>query len=116
VEEFLRDAYLRDIVERNLEVAAQCCIDIANRIISIEEALKPSDYYESLLRLGELGVLPMEFARRFASVAGLRNVLVHEYLAIDWGEVYTSLQNLEDLRAFARSVQRWLADRPGLGG
>jgi len=116
VEEFLRDAYLRDIVERNLEVAAQCCIDIANRIISIEEALKPSDYYESLLRLGELGVLPMEFAHRFASVAGLRNVLVHEYLAIDWGEVHASLQNLEDLRAFARSVQRWLADRPGLGG
>ena len=39
--EFLTDAYLRDIVERNLEVAAQCCIDIANRIILIP----PPAYY-----------------------------------------------------------------------
>jgi len=116
MEEFLKDPYLRDIVERNLEVAAQCCIDIANRIIATEEAPQPSDYYESLLRLGELGVLPIEFARRFASVAGLRNVLVHEYLAIDWDEVYASLQNLEDLRIFARSVKHWLASRLGSEG
>lgn len=32
--DFDADAYLRDIVERNLEIAAQCCIDISNRIIS----------------------------------------------------------------------------------
>jgi uncharacterized protein YutE (UPF0331/DUF86 family) len=36
LDEFAADPYLQDIVERNLEVAAQCCIDIANRIISIE--------------------------------------------------------------------------------
>lgn len=62
--EFRRDAYLRDIVERNLEVAAQCSIDIANRIISLEGGSKPRDYYESILRLGELDVLPPEFAER----------------------------------------------------
>ena len=111
LDDFLRDPYLRDIVERNLEVAAQCCIDVANRIISLEEALKPADYYESFVRLGELGVLPMEFARDFASIAGLRNVLVHEYLAIDWDEVYAHVQNLGDLHAFAESTRRWLADR-----
>jgi uncharacterized protein YutE (UPF0331/DUF86 family) len=32
--DFDRVPYLRDIVERNLEVAAQCCIDISHRIIS----------------------------------------------------------------------------------
>ena len=50
--EFYQDAYLRDIAERNLEIAAQCCIDIGNRIISLEGAPKPRDYYESILRLG----------------------------------------------------------------
>lgn len=35
--DFDEDAYLRDIVERNLEVAAQCCIDICHRIISLEK-------------------------------------------------------------------------------
>ena len=35
-EELLKDTYLQDIVERNLEDIAQSVIDIANRIISIE--------------------------------------------------------------------------------
>jgi uncharacterized protein YutE (UPF0331/DUF86 family) len=108
IEDFLQDTYLRDIVERNLEVAAQCCIDIANRIIAIEEALKPTDYYESFVRLGEIHVLPIEFAQRFASIAGFRNILVHEYLAIDWSEVYANLQNLQDLYTFAELVRQWL--------
>ncbi|WP_338835599.1 DUF86 domain-containing protein [Neomoorella thermoacetica] len=43
-DDFEQDPYLRDIVERNLEVAAQCCIDIANRVISIEDLEKPEDY------------------------------------------------------------------------
>ncbi|PJF24064.1 MAG: DUF86 domain-containing protein, partial [Phototrophicales bacterium] len=30
------DPYLRDIAERNLEVAAQRCIDICHRIIALE--------------------------------------------------------------------------------
>jgi uncharacterized protein YutE (UPF0331/DUF86 family) len=66
LDEFLADSYLRDIVERNLEVAAQCCIDIGNRIISLENAPRPRDSYESLLRLGEIGVLPIDFARDLA--------------------------------------------------
>ena len=81
--EFRNDPYLRDIVERNLEIAAQCCIDIGNRIISLERAPKPQDYYESILRLAELNVLPGEFAERLAPLAGFRNILVHEYIAVD---------------------------------
>ncbi len=45
VDDFEQDSYLRDIVERNLEVAAQCCIDIANRVIALEDLEKPQDYY-----------------------------------------------------------------------
>ena len=68
--EFDSDPYLRDIVERNLEVAAQCCIDISHRIVSIERAQKPRDYYEAITRMGELEVLPPEFARKIAPIAG----------------------------------------------
>jgi uncharacterized protein YutE (UPF0331/DUF86 family) len=42
--DFDEDPYLRDIVEqRNLEIAAQCCIDISHRIITLEGAQKPVD-------------------------------------------------------------------------
>jgi uncharacterized protein YutE (UPF0331/DUF86 family) len=109
--EFDHDAYLRDIVERNLEVAAQCCIDIGHRIIALEGAQKPCDYYEAILRLGELGVLPPEFARYLAPLAGFRNILVHAYLQVDWDEVYKHLQHLEDLIRFGHLVRQWLRDK-----
>lgn len=73
--EFLEDPYLQDIVERNLEVAAQACIDLANRIISMEQLEKPRDYYEAILRLGEARILPLEFSQRLAPLAGFRNIL-----------------------------------------
>lgn len=108
LDEFLQDAYLRDIVERNLEIAVQCCLDIANRIISLAGTSKPRDSYESILRLGELGVLPMAFARQLAPMAGFRNILAHEYLAIDWDLVYKHLQRLDEFYQFARCIREWL--------
>ena len=109
--DFDGDPYLRDIVERNLEISAQCCIDISHRIISLEGARKPVDYYDAILRMGELGVLPADFARHLAPLAGFRNILVHEYLALDWDEVYQALHRLEDLERFAGLIRHWLADR-----
>lgn len=109
--DFEEDAFLRDIVERNLEVAAQCCIDISHRIISIEKAQKPRDYYEAIMRMGELGVLPFEFARKLAPIAGFRNILVHEYLSLNWDEVYKQLEEIEDLIHFADLVREWMRKR-----
>lgn len=106
--EFDKDPYLRDIVERNLEVAAQCCIDICHRIISLENAKKPNDYYDAILRMSELGVLDSDFARSFAPIAGFRNVLVHAYVGIDWDEVFDNLQEIDTLVQFAESIRRWV--------
>lgn len=113
--EFDGDAYLRDIVERNMEVAAQCCIDISNRIISLEKAQKPRDNHEAILRIGELGVLPLDFARHLAPIAGFRNILVHQYLSVDWDEVHRHLQRLDDLVRFAELVRDWLRKRNAEG-
>lgn len=114
--EFDKDPYLRDIVERNLEVAIQCCIDMAHRIISIEEALKPTDYYEGFIILGQMKVLPIDFSKKIASMAGFRNILVHEYIGLDWNEVYRNLQSLSNLYKFAEFVRGWMKRKvPGKG-
>jgi len=110
-EEFYQDEYLQDIVERNLEVAIQSCIDIANRIISLDELEKPKDYYGSFIRLGEESIIPYDFAREFAPIAGFRNILIHEYLDIDWDEVYKNLQKLNQFYKFMDYVKQWLSQR-----
>ena len=112
-EEFDADPFLRDIVERNLEVAAQCVIDICHRIISMEKSRKPADSNESILLAGELGILAPELATKLAPIAGFRNVLVHEYIAIDWNIVYRMLDQLEDLQSFYHSVRKWLLAKTG---
>lgn len=109
--DFDQDPYLRDIVERNLEVAAQCCIDTCHRIIVMEGALKPTDYYDAILRMGQIGVLPATFARTLAPIAGFRNVLIHEYVRLDWDEVYNNLQQIGDLERFAKLIRAWLRNR-----
>ena len=65
------------------------------------------------MRMGEIGVLPPDFARRLAPIAGLRNVLVHGYVSIDWDEVYESLDQLDDLVRFADLVRQWLRQDRG---
>ena len=111
--DFDADPYLRDIVERNLEIAAQCCIDICHRIISLERARKPADYYEAILMMGELKALPPEFARKLVPLAGFRNILVHEYMGIDWDYVFENLQQMDDLINFAENIRHWLLSRVG---
>ncbi|MBW1837996.1 MAG: DUF86 domain-containing protein [Deltaproteobacteria bacterium] len=105
--ELQSDPYLQDIIERNLQVAAQAVIDISNRIISIEGLEKPRDYYEAIIRLGEAGILPFDFAQRMAPIAGFRNILVHDYLEIDWDEVYNNLQKLRHISQFMEHVKDW---------
>lgn len=112
---FEEEPYLRDAVERNLEVAAQCCIDVCNRIITLEGAAKPQDYYEAIRRQGELGVLPPDFARELAPLAGFRNVLAHQYLGVDWEEVYAHLHRLDDIEKFVRHVRQWLREQDAPG-
>jgi uncharacterized protein YutE (UPF0331/DUF86 family) len=94
-------------------MVAQCVIDISHRIIALTGAPKPLDYYGAILQMGELGVLSPEFARRLAPLAGLRNVLIHDYLKIDWNEVYKNLERLEEIYAFADLVRRWLLRQIG---
>jgi uncharacterized protein YutE (UPF0331/DUF86 family) len=106
--DFQEDAYLRDIVERNLEVAAQCCIDTCNRIIALENLRKPADYYEAFMILGEARILSMDFAKNIAPIAGFRNVLVHEYLKLDWELVFENLKKIDELAEFYGSIRQWL--------
>ena len=102
---------MQDIIERNLEVSAQAVIDIANRIISIEGFEKPRDYYEAILRLGEAEILPLDFAQKLAPIAGFRNILVHDYMDINWDEVHNNLHQMHDLSQYMDYIKKWMKSR-----
>jgi len=109
LQEYLASRRLRSNCERELQVAIQCALDIGNHIIAEENLTAPEGQADIFHILGASGVLPPPFAERILPMAGLRNILVHDYLRIDHARVYSILtQALTDLEEFARHIQAWL--------
>lgn len=103
--EALRDLDEAWLVERGLQVCIQRCLDLATHVAAAAGRDVP-DHATAIDRLGELGVLPPDFARRFRAVAGFRNVLVHGYLEVDLALVHrVPNERLDDFRAFAAHLQ-----------
>ncbi|MDP3104063.1 MAG: DUF86 domain-containing protein [Candidatus Methanoperedens sp.] len=109
IEDLQTDHTLRGAVERYLEIALESTIDIGEMIISREKLKRPETYQEVFFILGEHGILPGDFAIKFAPSAGFRNVLVHMYAKIDIGRLYYYLQNnIEDIEQFGKYIAQYL--------
>jgi len=109
VEDMMIDHTLRAAVERYIEVALECMIDIGEMLISREKLKRPDTYGDVFLVLGEHGILPEDFAKCLAPAAGFRNVLVHMYAKIDTEKVHFYLENnLEDIERFSKYIARYL--------
>ena len=95
-------------VERGLQLCAQNALDIATHI-AVSAGRDAPDYASAIDIVGELGILPTEFAGRFRGIAGFRNVLVHGYLAVDLSRLHQLLnEGLDDFTQFARFVESYL--------
>jgi uncharacterized protein YutE (UPF0331/DUF86 family) len=100
-------------IQHLFQMASQAVIDIASHILAADFIRRVDDYYAAVLALGEEGVLPRDFAQRFADIARFRNVLVHQYMVIDPDRVYGFLQTgLDDFRAYIGYVSVYL-DKAG---
>jgi uncharacterized protein YutE (UPF0331/DUF86 family) len=67
------------------------------------------EYRDAIRLLGENGYLQPDLTERLAPLAGLRNVLVHDYLDVDRGRIYSLVQDrLGDFEEFAAQIGRLL--------
>lgn len=112
LEDLMNDYTLRGAVERYLELSIECCIDIAEMIISYENLKRPESYKDVILILGKEGIIPEKFAEKFSNAAGLRNILVHMYANIDINELYINInRNLADFDKFAKYIAIYLDNK-----
>lgn len=108
-EVLVEDVATRSIAERHLQLAAEVCIDIAEIIIAEQGLGTPEEAREAIDLLGQEGVIEDELAFKFAAVAGFRNILVHDYLEIDYELVAEKInQNLGDFDIFAQQVAEYV--------
>lgn len=66
-----------------LQVPVEIVVDIAAHSVADWPAQVPDSHRLTLLKLGELGVIPADFAARIAPMTTFRNIVVHNYLTVD---------------------------------
>lgn len=102
LDRLLADRDLQDIVAKNLERAVQVSIDIATHLATMN-GMAPQAAGESFRNLADSGFLDRRLADAMARAVGFRNILVHDYVKIDWSIVMQiSGEGLDDLKAFGR--------------
>ncbi|PIZ42481.1 DUF86 domain-containing protein [Candidatus Aquicultor secundus] len=93
IEEYKSDIFRKRGIEKTLINIVQAAVDINNYLLVKLAKIAPIDNYDSFVKLGEQGMVPMEFASRIAPSSGLRSRLVHEYDKIDDAIAHMSIKD-----------------------
>jgi len=110
LDQYLHNAILQSAVERNIQVAIQCMLDIGNHIIAEDEFRPPEDNEDILEILSSAKIISRDFFQKIKGIGGFRNILVHNYLDIDSEKVYGYLEgDIDDFEQFAKFIIDYLA-------
>lgn len=107
---FLTDHRLATSTERDLEIAIQACLDIADHLIAkLGLELPKKDRKETFSILASHKIIPDDLVSNLTSMAGQRNILVHEYLEVERDKIYQTInENLIDFVKFVQAIQKFL--------
>jgi uncharacterized protein YutE (UPF0331/DUF86 family) len=108
LQSFQHNRTAREVVTLNLFVGIQECVSLASHVLADEGWGTPKTYGESFAMLAEHGVLSERLTARLRAAAGLRNLLAHQYGAVDVGRLYEfAATHRGDLTEFCSSIATW---------
>lgn len=104
---FERDQLKQDAIAINIQRACEQAIDLANHLIRMRKLGLPKESRESFAILDREGIISADLSLRLQRMVGFRNVLIHQYQALDLGILLDIIQNrLQDLLDFADRVSQ----------
>ncbi|MHB8870606.1 MAG: type VII toxin-antitoxin system HepT family RNase toxin [Thermoleophilia bacterium] len=96
------------MLDEDLIFAIQRVLDIGSHIVAAESWGLPGSYREVIEKLGDHGVLPREFARELAPMAGFRNILQRGHVELDLEQLHRNACRFDDFSRFAECVVGYL--------
>lgn len=111
-EELRGDLSLHNDVLFSLLVVCQAVIDIAGELAG-RRAIRFQDYTEAVRALTRIEGMPPDLVEQLESLPGFRNVLIHEYVALDYERVLEALGRLDAIERFGGIVARLEAAEGG---
>jgi uncharacterized protein YutE (UPF0331/DUF86 family) len=109
-EDYERDADLQDIVERNLEICIQACIDLGLHVLADFPARLPETNRGVFKALHREELISADLAERLERMAGFRNILAHGYADVINERVYAALGERNDVRSYVEQLDRYLGE------
>lgn len=106
-----RDELWLDGIKYLFVTAIEGCVDVAQHIVSAERLGAPDSNADAVRMLPAREVIEPGLAEEIARAVGFRNVLVHQYVAVDDEIVIDALDRLDRLAAFVSSVSEWLVEQ-----
>lgn len=106
------DGLLRAAVERLLMRLVDRAVAINLHVSGALGGTTERDYRASFGAAAEVGVLPAELAEELADSAGMRNVLVHEYVRVDLEQVAAAIpRSVDGYERYVEIVAAFLLTR-----
>ncbi|HJP31295.1 MAG TPA: HepT-like ribonuclease domain-containing protein [Candidatus Latescibacteria bacterium] len=96
-----RDLSLHNDVLFSLLTVAQLVIDISGELAA-RRGQRFEDYTEAIRSLSAYDEFPPPLVEVLAQLPGFRNVLIHEYVALDFDMVIAALDGLDPIDQFVR--------------
>ena len=87
----------------SLLVVCQAVIDIAGELAG-RRGIRFQDYAGAITALRQVEGVPSDLPDALLPIPGFRNILIHEYVARDYGRVLEVLDGLEPIERFLSAV------------
>lgn len=104
-EQFLSSQDNLDVACYRLLIAIEAALALCFHVSAKRLHQVPEEYAGCFSGLERAGLIPVDLSSRLQQMARFRNLLVHVYWKIDYGQVYDVIATrLEDLRAFRAAI------------
>jgi uncharacterized protein YutE (UPF0331/DUF86 family) len=108
-EQFQANQDTLDIACYRLLIAIESALALCYHVAAKRLRKIPEEYAECFEILCQAGLISGDLADRLQQMARFRNLLVHVYSKVDYGQVYETIRgNLGDLRGFVAAITRLL--------
>ncbi len=110
VDDFLSDGTSMRAVSKAIELIVQSILDICSHIIAQRHWGISETYRGTITLLASNNVISQALAKSLQQAVAMRNLLVHQYLEIDFRIIWDSIDQLvNDASEFSGAIRKYLA-------
>lgn len=86
----------------------QIIIDISCHLVVQHNLGNAETYADCIELLNRFNFIDDNLRENLKAMTGLRNILVHEYVAVDIDHLYSLLERLGDFESFAKEIKEYI--------